>query len=85
MILSGKAKFLSVKEFTPKKEGSQKLTFVVLGFDEDYDRREVLVPKEMLMQIPGKDNVYVNVKLQIEKRYDGKEEVRLLDLKVAAA
>lgn len=79
MLLSGKATFLEARSIN-QKDGD-KLTFAVFGFAEDFDRREVIVPKDKISMLPINDNKPCTVTFQINKRFDGKEDIRLVACK----
>lgn len=76
MIVNGNAKFLEARKLEAKG-----IVFAVFGFEQDFDRREFLVSDEVLPKLPLKKDVTCNISMQILKRYDGKEDLRLVDCK----
>lgn len=76
MFVSGKCQFLEARTLREKD-----ITFAVFGFG-DFDRREFLVPKELIGKLPVQSGVNVNLDMQILKRFDGKEDLRFVDCKV---
>lgn len=84
MNLSGFAKLVDVRDISPKN-GGNKMTFAVLGFEEDFDRREVLVPVGLISDVAKCPiGSKVRVDLGVNKRFDGKEDVKLQAIKVAS-
>jgi len=76
MFVTGKATFLEARELKDKG-----ITFGVFGFEEDFDRREFLVPTDLASMLPKAKNQICNIKMQILKRFDGKEDLRLVECK----
>lgn len=76
MLVNGEATFLESRELKDKG-----ITFAVFGFQADFDRREFLVPPALTGLLPSKQNTNCKITMQILKRYDGKEDLRLVDCK----
>lgn len=79
MIVRGKATFLEARKLT-----NSGLVFGVFGFD-DFDRREFLVPEDVVEHLPLKNNVVCDVTLSVLKRFDGKEDMRLTEVSSSLA
>lgn len=79
LIVNGKAKFLESRLLKDKG-----ITFAVFGFQEDFDRREFLVADEVLPKLPKVKDANCELTMQVLKRYDGKEDLRLVDCKFTA-
>lgn len=73
MRVTGQAVFLDARTF-----GEKNTTVATFGFEDDFDRRDFFVDKELLAQLPAAERTPCEIVIGINKRFDGKEDMKLI-------
>ncbi|MGG3840920.1 hypothetical protein ABEV00_28430 [Paenibacillus thiaminolyticus] len=73
MRVTGQAVFLDARTF-----GEKNTTVATFGFEDDFDRREFFVERELIQSLPAAVRTPCKIVIDVNKRYDGKEDMKLV-------